>query len=316
MVNTEQHDTRNLPAESVPDSPVDALLSEEPRFLWTTFRAMIYEVVEYRDLLFQLTLREVRIRYKQAVMGFGWAILMPTLIVAAGFLVKVAMAHMSGSELRSGLFASMAVKSIPWAFFVGAIGFATNSLTGNSNLVTKIYFPREVLPLSTVLAQAFDSAIGGIAVAAVLFIFLGIGLSLETLWAIPLFAIFLLFTTGTALFVSCVNLFFRDVKYIVQIILMFGIFFTPVFYEPENFGPWGCQLMMLNPLAPLLEGFRLAVVEHHNLLHSLLITSPGKLQILAWHPGYLLYAAGWAVLGSGGAWMLFHKLQFLYAEYI
>lgn len=290
--------------------------AESHRSLWGMFREMVEEVVEYRELLFQLTMRDIRIRYKQAVMGFAWALLIPMLIVGAGFLIKYAMAQMAGTELKVGSFAGMAVKAIPWAFFVGAIGFATNSLISNRNLVTKIYFPREVLPLSAVLAQTFDTIIGSAALAVILFLFLRVGISFQLLWGIPLVILLLLFTSGAALLLSSANLFFRDVKYIVQVVLTFGIFFTPVFYEPANLGPAGAQIMMLNPLAPLLEGLRLAVVEHHNLFHSLSVVSPAGQEILAWHPWYLLYAAAWAILGSLGAWFMFHKLEFIYAEYI
>ena len=250
---------------------------------------MVSELGEYYELLLQMTLRDIRVRYKQAVMGFAWAILMPMLVVGAGFIVKYAMAQMAGSELETDSFAGMTVKAIPWAFFVGALGFATNSLVANINLVTKIYFPREIFPLSAVLAQTFDSTIGSGVVAVILFVFLGVGISFQILWAIPLVILLLAFTTGMALVFSSANLFFRDVKYIVQVVLTFGIFFTPVFYEPANLGPVGSQLMMLNPLAPLLEGFRLSVVEHHNLLHSLTVISPVGQEILAWHPLYLLY---------------------------
>lgn len=280
------------------------------------FSEMIHELVEYRDLLLQVTLRDIRIRYKQAVMGFGWAIFMPMVIVGAGFLVKYAMAQMAGTELDTDSFAGMAVKAVPWAFFIGAINFATNSLIGNRNLVTKIYFPREVFPLAAVLAQSFDTVIGATVMAIILFLFLQIGFSVQLLWVVLLVLFLFLLTAGLALFLSCANLFFRDVKYIVQVLVTFGIFFTPVFYEPANLGPAGAQIMMLNPLAPLLEGFRLAVVEHHNLFHSLSVMSPGGQEILAWQPWYLLYAAAWAIFGSLGAWVMFHKLEFIYAEYI
>jgi len=289
---------------------------DERQNLLRTFREMARELIEYRELLWQMTLRDIRIRYKQAIMGFGWAIFMPVVIVGAGFLIKYAMAEMAGTHFKMDDFASMAVKAVPWAFFVGAIGFATGSLTGNVSLITKIYFPREIFPLSAVLAQAFDSAIGLMVLAVILFPFLGIGLSVQVVWFVPLAILLLFFTSGLALFLSCANLFFRDVKYIVQILLTFGIFFTPVFYEATNLGPKGCALMMLNPLAPLLEGFRLAVVEHHNLLHSLVVVSPAGREILAWQPWYLVYAAAWALLGSLVAWLMFHKLEFVYAEYI
>jgi len=316
MDTTEQQGSKAIPSESAVDPQSETARDEESESVCKTLHAGIREVVEYRELLFQLTLREVRIRYKQAVMGFGWALVMPLLVVGAGFLVKIAMAQMSGSEFRAESFAGMAVKALPWTFFVGAIGSATGSLTGNSNLLTKIYFPRELLPGSAVLTQAFDSAIGTIALGVVLFLFLRIGFSLQTLWVVPLIVFLFLFTTGAAFVLSCANLFFRDVKYIVQVFVTFGIFFTPVLYEPENFGPTGCRVMMLNPLTPLLEGIRLATVEHHNLVYSLVVKSPAGLQILAWHPVYLFYSGAWVLLGCVGAWVLFRRLQFVYAEYI
>jgi ABC-type polysaccharide/polyol phosphate export permease len=277
---------------------------------------MLSELVEYRELLLQMALRDIRIRYKQSAMGLGWALLMPLLIVGAGVLIKYAMAQMAGTALKVESFTGMAIKALPWAFFVGAIGFATNSLTGNINLVTKIYFPREVFPLSPVLVQAFDTGIGAAVLAPLLFLFFGVSLSIQLLWVVPLVFLLFAFTVGASLFLSCANVFFRDVKYIVQVFLTFGIFFTPVFYEATNLGPQGCTLMMLNPLAPLLEGLRLAVVEHHNLLHALVVTSPAGQEILAWHPWYVAYATVWALLGCLAAWLMFHKLEFVYAEYI
>ena len=288
---------------------------DESHSLRGTFREMLSELVEYRELLWQMTLRDMRIRYKQAVMGLGWALFMPMLVVGAGFVIKYAMTQMAGAELEVASFSRMAVKALFWAFLVGAIGFATNSLTSNTNLVNKVYFPREVFPLSAVLAQAIDTAIGGVALAAVLFLFLGVGLSLQILWALPLLALLFAFTVGMAMALSCANLFFRDVKYIVQILLTFGIFFTPVFYELPDLGATGSRIMILNPLTPLLEGLRLVIVEHHNLLEPLVTTSRAGQHILVWHPLYLLYATIWALPGCLAAWFVFHKLEFVYAEY-
>lgn len=284
--------------------------------LGTTLWEMFGELIQYRELLWQMVVRDVKIRYKQAVMGFAWAILMPIMIVGSGFLIKYVMAQVAGESINAPGISGMAVKALGWAFFVGAVGFAANSLTGNINLVTKIYFPREVFPFSAVVTQAFDSAIGGIGVGLLLLLVARIGVSLQSLWALPLVVLLILFTAALSLFLSCANVFFRDVKYLVQVILTFGIFFTPVFYEPQFFGPTGCQLMMLNPLAPLLDGLRLAVIDHHNLLTTLTVTLPDGAQTLAWTPWYLAYAAAWSVLGFLGAWWLFHKLEFVYAEYI
>jgi ABC-type polysaccharide/polyol phosphate export permease len=281
-----------------------------------TFHEMVFELVHFRELLWQMVLRDLRLRYKQAVMGCGWAIFMPLLIVGSGFLVKYAMAQVAGESTNAPGISGMTIKALGWAFFVGAVGFAVNSLTGNINLVTKIYFPREVFPLSAVVTQIFDSLIGSVGVAAVLLVFARLDVSLDWLWALPLVLLLVLFTAGAALLLSCANVFFRDVKYIVQVLLTFGIFFTPVFYEPQFFGPTGCKLMMLNPLAPLLDGLRLAIVENHNLLSPLIVSTAASQEILAWTPWYLAYSAAWSLLGFFGAWWLFHKLEFVYAEYI
>ena len=118
------------------------------------------EVWQHRELFEQLTKRDIKLRYKQAAMGFAWAVFMPCLIVLSGLIIRFAMAQISGQSLHAKDIANIAVKGVGWAFFVGALGFATASLIGNSNLVTKIYFPREVLPLSSVGAQGFDTSIG------------------------------------------------------------------------------------------------------------------------------------------------------------
>lgn len=274
-------------------------------------REIAWDFWHGRDLLYQLTLRDIRIRYKQAVMGFGWSIFMPIMIICSGALVRLAMARVSGSELDMADVAGLATKALPWAFFVGTIGFATASLTSNMQLVAKVYFPREVLPLSATFAQCFDSFIG-LCALAVLLPFLGVRPSLELLWVPPLLAILVLFTAAMALFLSCANLFFRDVKYIVQVMLTFGIFFTPVFFEPAMLGARGARLVMLNPLSPILEGLRLAVVKQHNLLEPLAAASGAVI----WEPRYLAISALWAVGGFVLASLLFHRSEFVFAEYV
>ncbi len=301
---------------SLPLDTTEAETNDLSLSWYATFAEMCSELYHYRELLWQMVLRDLRLRYKQAVMGFAWAILMPLMIVGSGFLVKYAMAQVAGESILSPGISGMTIKALGWAFFVGAVGFAVNSLTSNINLVTKIYFPREVFPLSAVITQLIDTLIGAVGVAAVLLFFVGIKVTSLWLWAIPLILLLILFTCGLSLFLSSANVFFRDVKYIVQVILTFGIFFTPIFYEPQFFGPTGCKLMMLNPLSPLLDGLRLAIVEHHNLFSTLVVTSPKGAEILAWTPRYLVYSAAWSILGFFGAWWMFHKLEFVYAEYI
>lgn len=283
-------------------APTTSSLFESVRDIWYA-----------RELLGQLTLRDIRIRYKQAVMGFGWAILMPLLVIFSGVLVQYAMAYVSGRTVDANLLAGVAVKAIGWSFFVGAIGFATPSLLASIGLVTKIYFPREVLPLSSVVAQCFDSAIGLTALIIAL-PFLNADLSLQALWAVPVLLLLFFFTSAAALFLSCANLFFRDVKYIVQVLLTFGIFFTPVLFEPAMFGRLGA-LLMLNPIAPLLEGLRLSVVKGHSLFQVLEVVGRDGQTVLVWTPWYLAYSAVWAIVGLVLSLLLFRRASAKFAEF-
>ena len=155
--------------------------------------------------------------------------LLPSLIVLAGAMVRYAMAYVGGRQLGAEDLAGIAIKAVPWSFFVGSMSFATASLVGQANLVTKIYFPREVLPLAATLAQAFDACLGVVSLL-IAFAFLGVHYGLAALWVPVLVVSAFFLTAGLALLVSCANLFFRDVKYVVQVLLMFGIFFTPVFF--------------------------------------------------------------------------------------
>jgi ABC-type polysaccharide/polyol phosphate export permease len=219
----------------------------------------VQEMLAHRDLLFIITWREIRIRYKQSVMGFLWAILMPLIITGAGVLLRIAASKMASEPLNGDGIASVALKSLPWAFFVSALRFGTNSLTSNSHLVTKIKFPRMIFPLSSVA-----SALTDLAVAAPLIIlllpFLGVHASLTMLWGPVILLILVLFTAGVCIFTSAVNLFFRDVKYIIEVILTFAIFFTPVLYDAHIAGKWQ-WLLMLNPIAPLLEALTATVIR-------------------------------------------------------
>jgi lipopolysaccharide transport system permease protein len=177
--------------------------------------------------------------------------------------------------------------------------------------VTKVYFPRELLPLSTVVTQLVDTSVGAVALALVL-PFFGVGLTSGLLWLIPLIVLLVMLTTGIVLLASCANVFFRDAKHLVQLVMSFGIFFTPIFFEAGSFGPRGARLLMLNPLAPILEGLRLSIVEGHNLLHPLI----GSTGTMVWSPWMLLYAAAWAIGGTIVSAIIFHRAEFKFAEYV
>jgi ABC-type polysaccharide/polyol phosphate export permease len=319
-------DTQSEPLSSPPVAFHEQPAAELPRERWMSLsddeRSVARDLREivrdelwgHRGLLYELIRRDIRVRYKQTALGFAWAVLMPMLIVMAGATVRYAMAYVGGRHLGVQDVAGIAIKAVPWAFFVGSMSFATISLVGQANLVTKIYFPREVLPLASTLAQAFDASVG-IVTLFVAFALLDIHYGFAVLWAPPLALVALLLTVGLALFLSCANLFYRDVKYVVQVFLTFGIFFTPVFFEPEMFGPLGARLMMLNPLAPIMEGLRLSVVLGHNLADTLVV--PGRHgAVVAWSPWYLVYAATLAVLVFVSGLLVFHRAESKFAEYV
>lgn len=226
---------------------------------WGIFDS-VKEYRKYLDLLYILTWRDIKIKYKQSIMGFMWAIFMPLLIVAAGMLVRYAFSKLSGEPLKIEDIAAVSVKAIPWAFFVSSIRFATLSMISNSDLVTKIYFPRELFPLSAVISQFFDFVVASITITFILG-FMDIGLSLHLFWIPILIGLLFLFVLSCGIMLSAFALFFRDVKYIVEVFLTFGIFFTPVFYEVELFREWSF-ILLLNPIAPILEGINFCVVKH------------------------------------------------------
>jgi lipopolysaccharide transport system permease protein len=255
----------------------------------------LLEIVARRDLLLMLAWREIKVKYKQSVMGFMWAILMPALIVAAGVIVKFAFASISGKPLQTSDLISVTVRSVPWAFFVASVRFGSVSLLSNSNLVTKIYMPRVIFPLSAVLSQLLDFAVAT-AVVAVFLVFTGAHVTIQLLWLPVLIAILVLFVTGVAIFISAAALFFRDVKYIVEVIITFAIFFTPVFYDVSMFGHW-TRVLLLNPVAPLLEGISAAVLGR---------PLP--------YGGWVLYSAAASVVAIIGALVFYKRAEPYFAE--
>jgi lipopolysaccharide transport system permease protein len=260
-------------------------------------RAELLELYNYHELLFMIALRDIKVRYKQSVMGFLWAILMPLLIVCAGILVRYAYAVASHKPLDIMDVTTVATKSIPWTFLVSSIRFSSQSLIGNHGLVTKVYFPKEIFPMAAVLSQLFDLCIAS-AVLVILLAFAKVGLSPEIFWVAPLLAMTAMLAVGIGFLVSAGCLFFRDVKYVVEVFLTFAIFFTPVFYDVSMFGVKG-RWLMLNPIAPILEGFDACIVHHQ---------SPN----LPW----LAYSLSFASAALLGGYVFFKHLEPAFAENI
>jgi lipopolysaccharide transport system permease protein len=259
--------------------------------------AMFHEVMRFRSLLYMMVWIQLRARYKQTVLGLTWAIVMPATIVLAGMVVKVALFKFSGKPLGVQDLANVSVRAVPWAYFIASIRFGTNCLVANPNLVTKVYFPKVFFPVSTILSQLVDFLIA-CGVLAVILLFLGVPGRWSLLWLPGLVGLLVVLTTGLTIFLSAAGLFFRDVKYVVEMLLTFAIFFTPVLFDAAMFGEWK-NVLLLNPVAPILEGISTAV------------TGQGSLPF-----GWLLYSACVSMAICFGSFVFFEKLEPLFAESI
>jgi lipopolysaccharide transport system permease protein len=260
-------------------------------------REHLQEFYRYRELLYMIVYRDVKVRYKQSIMGFLWALLMPILIVMSGVVVRYGYAFVSHTPLKTEDLASIAVKSIPWAFLVSSIRFSCASLSSNSGLVTKIYFPKEIFPVAAVMACLFDFLVGFAAVVVFLAI-TQIGWSIYLLWIPVLLLTMVMLAMGIAMIVSAASLFFRDVKYIVEVLLTFGIFFTPVFYNLSMFGD-KAKWLLLNPAAPILDGLSACMTL-------------GQSPNLPWLAYSFMFSLTVLICGH----MLFKRLEPVFAEII
>jgi lipopolysaccharide transport system permease protein len=214
----------------------------------------------YRELLYFLTWRDVKVRYKQTAIGVLWAILQPVLTTAIFTVIFSTIARFDSQNVPYPLFALSGF--MIWLFVFNSITFASNSLVGNSNLVTKIYFPRLIVPISATLAGLFD-LLFSLAVLIVLMIYYlsknSFALSSQLLFA-PVFiflGIVLAVSLGTLF--SALNVRFRDVKFALPFALQVWMFTSPIFYPPEILSEKARFVLAFNPLTGILQGFRAAL---------------------------------------------------------
>jgi len=278
----------------------------------TSLVQILTELWDSRDLVVQFMLRDITIRYAQAIMGFAWALVMPLLIVGAGLVFRVVLSTLADSPIQGTSIAGLATKAVPWAFFAGGLTTATQSLLAHANLIGKVYFTRESIPIASVLAQTPDLIISLIVVLIILPV-VGVPMHVATLWGFVLLVLLVFFTTGWALLLSCANLFYRDVKYILQIALNFGVFATPVFFEPQMLGEKGAAIMLALPLSPFIQGMDVAVVQGHSLLETVVLYSP-KGGVVVWAPWMLGYALVVSVALFAAGLIVFRRMSGKFAE--
>jgi lipopolysaccharide transport system permease protein len=211
------------------------------------------KLVQYRDLLYTLSLHRIKVRYKQSVLGGLWAILQPLSLMLMFTFVFTYVANVPSDGMPYAVFAYSAL--LPWNYFSSGVSTATSSLVSNAQFVTKVYFPREILPATYVIAAFFDFLLASTVMIG-LMTYYGISLTLNALYVIPLIVVLTCFSLAISFLLSATQVRFRDIGVAVPLLLQLWLFATPVIYPlsavPARYKP----LYLLNPMVGVIENFR------------------------------------------------------------
>ncbi len=256
-------------------------------------REMVREQVEFRELLLQMTRRDLLLRYKQTVMGFGWAIFMPVLNMVVFSVIFTRVAPID-TGIPYPIYAYCGL--LPWSFFAQSLKFSAVSLTSNSNLVAKVYFPREIFPFSAILVSFVDFAVAS-SVLGLLMIYYQVPVAPTIVFLPVVILVQVAFTAGLSLLLAMANLFYRDVKYLFEIVLSVWMFATSVVYPVDRVGGRLGAILALNPMSPIIDAYRAILLR-------------GEL------PDPVPFAAATAIAVSTLAfgWVAFHRAEFEFAE--
>ena len=273
---------------------VPSVIHIQPTRSWLNIN--FREVWKSRELLYFLTWREIKVRYKQTALGAAWAILQPLLTMLVFSIVFGRLAKIPSDGVPYPLFAYVGL--VPWMFFSNGLTQASNSLVGSSHLISKVYFPRLIIPISTVLSGVVDLALA-FSVLIAMMAYYHVVPNLNCVY-LPLFVLLALSTAlGVGLWLSALNVQYRDVRYAVPFMVQFWMYATPIAY-PSSFlkEPWH-TIYGLNPMAGVVEGFRWALLGSH--------TKPG--------PMVLVSAAASGMLLLSGAFY-FRRLERKFADIV
>ncbi len=250
----------------------------------------------YRELLYFLVWRDIKVRYKQTALGAAWAIIQPffTMLVFTLFFGKLA--NIQSDGIPYALFSYTAL--VPWTFFANGLSQSADSLVGSANLIKKVYFPRLVVPLAAVLSGVVDFALAFVVLIGMM-LYYGIAPTLNVIWLPALLLLALITALGVGLWLSALNVEFRDVRYVVPFLVQLWLFATPIAYPssllPE---PWR-TIYGLNPMAGVVEGFRWALLGAN--------TAPGPMVLVS-------ALAAVAILVSGAYY--FRRMEKTFADVV
>ncbi len=212
---------------------------------------------QYRELVYFLAWRDIRVRYKQTALGAAWAVIQPVFTMIVFSIIFGSLAKIPSDGIPYPIFAYCAL--LPWQLFAYSLGQSSNSLVANQQLITKVYFPRLVIPISTILAGLLDFLIAFVVLIGMM-IYYGMTPTAAA-WTLPLFLLLAVGTAlGAGLWLSALNVQYRDVRYVIPFLTQFWLFASPIAYPSSLIpAPWR-TLYGLNPMAGVVEGFRWALL--------------------------------------------------------
>ena len=247
-----------MPGEASLTESRPATVIRAPSFSPLTLARGVVLLVHYRDLLYTLSMHRLKVRYKQSVLGPSWAVLQPLSLMLIYTVVFSRIARVPSEGTPYALFAYCAL--LPWTYFSTALSTATHSLVSHFSLVTKVYFPREILPLTYVIASLVDFLVASTVLVGLL-LYYDVSLTVRAFYAIPTIAILTLFTVAVSLVLSAIQVRYRDIGVAMPLVLQLWMFATPVVYPlsvvPES---WR-TLYLLNPMVGIIESFRRVILQ-------------------------------------------------------
>jgi lipopolysaccharide transport system permease protein len=217
----------------------------------------IFTNKQHRQLLSELTKREIAQRYKQSILGYFWVILNPMaqMLVMSFVFSKLFNVSNLGVPYSIYLFAGL----LPWTLFSNSLVGATNALVSNAGLLSKIYFPREILVASIILSKIVDFFLASSVFIGMMILF-QVPVTWHTLWLFPIFLIQNILSYALGLFLATFNLFYRDVQYLLSLVLMIWMYLTPIVYSPETFPASYRWIFQINPMAVIINAYRQVIL--------------------------------------------------------
>jgi len=266
-------------AEPLGSERADRIIRIEAKKGWIGLK--LKELWEYKELLYFLIWRDVRVRYKQTALGAAWAVIQPlfTMIVFSVIFGRLAKLPTDGVPYPLAAFAAL----VPWTFFSNGLSQGSDSLVGSANLIRKVYFPRLMIPIASVSAGLVDFAISFTMLIIMMF-FYGVYPTARSLFVIPMLVLALVTSLGVGFWLSSLNVRFRDVKYTLPFLTQFWLYATPIAYSSSMIPAEWRPLYGLNPMVGVVEGFRWALLGVN--------TAPGPMVLVSAIVAVVIFVSG------------------------